>query len=37
MKELLFGVIAATSAAAAQGYYYGTPYGYAARRKSGGW
>ena len=31
MKKLLFSaglVIAATSAAAAQGYYYATPYGY---------
>jgi hypothetical protein len=33
MKKLLFGaglLIAATSAAAAQGYYYATPYGYGA-------
>jgi hypothetical protein len=31
MKKLLFGaalVVAATSVAAAQGYYYATPYGY---------
>jgi len=33
MKKLLFGaglLIVATSAAAAQGYYYATPYGYGA-------